>query len=206
MKRRFDHERPACAILIDSGTDLELRSSSSLSVPSTCSRRVLMTVRAVRAGADGPLRTTVSLRFSAFRSPDRIGYRNTQATPPIPRPRRERKRHVRHDIASGPLAYGFGRVERGGKALLFAVVARPVPEAGAADAGRAVVADDVALRVFPGHVVDEDILGDDDVALHPEDFGDVGNASRSVAQARGLHDDVDGARTAISRMVREGSA
>ena len=74
-KRRFDQVRPACAIFTDSGTDLALtlRCSSSLSVPSTCSRRVFVGLRVERAGATDPVRATVSMRFSAFRSPDRNG-------------------------------------------------------------------------------------------------------------------------------------
>ena len=47
------------------------------------------------------------------------------------------------------------------------------------------------LRVLAQHVVDEEVLGDDDVAFHPHHLGDVGDAARAVAQARGLDDDVD---------------
>src|SRR5688500_18617140 len=43
----------------------------------------------------------------------------------------------------------------------------------------------------PG-VVDEEILHGDDVALHTEDLGDVGDAARAVAQPGLLDDDVDG--------------
>ncbi len=78
-----------------------------------------------------------------------------------------------------------------GKALLVAVVARTLPEFRAADAGRAVPADDLAVGVLADHVVEEDVLGDDGVAFHAHHLGDVGDAARAVAQARGLDDDVD---------------
>ena len=52
-------------------------------------------------------------------------------------------------------------------------------------------AEDVAVGVLTGHVVDEQILGDDDVAFHPHHFGDVSDLARAVAQARGLDHDVD---------------
>ena len=61
------------------------------------------------------------------------------------------------------------------------------------------------MRVLADHLVDEQVLGDDDVAFHAHHLGDVGDPARAVAQARGLHDDVDRARTIISRMVRDGS-
>ncbi len=73
-KRCFDQVSPACAILMLSGTDfaLELRSSSSLSVPSTCSRRVFCWLRDVRSGTvPGPV--TRSLRFSILVSPESEG-------------------------------------------------------------------------------------------------------------------------------------
>ena len=52
-------------------------------------------------------------------------------------------------------------------------------------------ADDVAVGVLADHVVDEQVLGDDGVAFHAHHLGDVGDAARAVAQARGLDDDVD---------------
>lgn len=35
--------------------------------------------------------------------------------------------------------------------------------------------DDVAFGILADHVVDEQILGDDNIAFHPHDFCDVGN-------------------------------
>ena len=72
---RFDQVSQACCILTCRGTDfcLACSASSSLSVPSTCSRRVFVGLRVERAGATDPVRATVSMRFSAFRSPDRRG-------------------------------------------------------------------------------------------------------------------------------------
>ena len=60
-----------------------------------------------------------------------------------------------------------------------------------ADAGRAVPADDVAFGVLAYHVVDEQVLCNDDVAFHPHDFGDMGDLARAIAQTRGLDDDVN---------------
>ena len=99
----------------------------------------------------------------------------------------------------------LGGVERGGEPLLLAVVAGALPEARPADAGRAVAADQIAVRVLADDVVDEQVLGDDDVAFHAHHLGDVGDAARAVAQARGLHDRRRSRRTIISRMVRDGS-
>jgi hypothetical protein len=54
-----------------------------------------------------------------------------------------------------------------------------------------VAAEDVALRVLARHVVDEQVLGDDDIAFHPHHLGDVGNFAGAIAQARGLDHDVE---------------
>src|SRR2546423_10125305 len=87
-------------------------------------------------------------------------------------------------------ADGFGGIERRREALLLAVVARPVPEFRAANAGRMMLADDVAVGVLAGHLVHEDVLRDDDVAFHTDHFSDVGDAAGTIAQACRLHDDV----------------
>ncbi len=63
-------------------------------------------------------------------------------------------------------------------------------------------AGDIALRVLPGDVVDEDVLGDDHVTLHPHHLGDVGDAPGAVAQARRLHDHVDGAAQHLANGAR----
>src|SRR5271169_6637358 len=86
---------------------------------------------------------------------------------------------------------GLGGVEGGGETLIFAEIARAIPKARLADSGRAVLADDTAVLILADEVVDEQILRDDDVALHAHHLGNVGDATRAVAQARGLHDDVD---------------
>ncbi len=74
---------------------------------------------------------------------------------------------------------------------LLAEIACPVPESRPADAGGAVPPDDAAVRVLADDLVDEQILGDDDVTFHAEHFGDVRDAAGAVAQARRLHDHVD---------------
>src|SRR5215471_11163275 len=89
-------------------------------------------------------------------------------------------------MARYPSILRFRRIERRGKALLLAVVPGALPEARAADAGRAMPADDLAVGVFAHQVVDENVLGDDGVAFHAHHLGDVGDAARTVAQARGL--------------------
>src|SRR3954453_14036093 len=80
----------------------------------------------------------------------------------------------------------------GGRELSFlAVVARALPEARAAHAGRAMAPDPTAVLVLAHDVVEHDVLRDDDVAFHPHDFGDVSDPARAVAEALRLDDDVD---------------
>src|SRR5687768_14040239 len=74
---------------------------------------------------------------------------------------------------------------------LFVEVARALGEIGLGDAGRAVKPRQHAVGVLPQDVVDEYVLGDDDVALHPQNFGYVRDAARAVAQARRLHHHID---------------
>ena len=85
----------------------------------------------------------------------------------------------------------FGRGKGGGEVLFLAEVARAVPELRMADAGRAMLTDDLAVLVFALDVVDEEILRDRHVALHAEDLGDVGDAAGAIAQPLRLDDDVD---------------
>src|SRR5690606_8926407 len=83
------------------------------------------------------------------------------------------------------------RLEGVGEPCFLAVVAGAVPERGAADTGRDVLADDAALRVLALDVVEHEVLRDDHVAFHADHLGDVGDAAGAVAQAGGLDDDVD---------------
>src|ERR1051325_696074 len=71
----------------------------------------------------------------------------------------------------------LGGVERRAEALLVAEVFRAFPELRAADAGRAVAADEPAVLVLAHHLVDENVLGDDDVAFHAHHLGDVRDAA-----------------------------
>src|SRR6266699_69971 len=82
-------------------------------------------------------------------------------------------------------------VERGGEALFLAVVARAVPKPRPADAGGAMAADQLALGVLAQDFIEEQVLGDDHVALHAHHFGQVGDAARAVAQPGGLDDQID---------------
>src|ERR1700689_962059 len=93
--------------------------------------------------------------------------------------------------APSNLHVNLGLVRPRGKSLLFAIVSRASPKARSANSGRAMPSDNVAVGVLADHVVEEDVLGDDGVALHAHHLGNVGNAPGAVAQARGLNDDVD---------------
>ena len=49
----------------------------------------------------------------------------------------------------------------------------------------------ISLCVLSRDFVNKEILGCDDLSLHADQLGDVGNPSRSVSQARGLNNDVN---------------
>src|ERR1039457_6765142 len=85
----------------------------------------------------------------------------------------------------------FGGVACGRKSLLFAVISRAIPEARPPDAGRAMPANDVPVGVLADHVVEEQVLGNDGVALHAHHLGDVRDAPGAVAQTSRLDDNVD---------------
>ena len=53
------------------------------------------------------------------------------------------------------------------------------------------LADDLAVFIFADDLIQEQILGDDDIALHPGHFGNMGDATGAIAQSRGLDDDID---------------
>jgi len=150
MNRRFDQDRPACAIRTESGGDLALdrRCSISFKLPSTCSRRDFLAA----AGA---------LSAGACRSGSGAGHHSPGVAPPFVRPRGSDRRRPRRCppkeaaarknraiicmLASLSVSDLIGSRSRPhparGEALLLAVIARPIPETRAADAGRAVVAD-----------------------------------------------------------------
>src|SRR3954468_3894072 len=116
---------------------------------------------------------------------------NNQARPPRAVAARNARASVCMLMDSSLVLDDFGGVERGRKPLLLVVIPRAFPEFGTSDPGRAVPADDLAVGVLADHVVEEYVLGDDGVAFHAHHLGDVGDAARTVAQARGLDDDVD---------------
>ena len=89
------------------------------------------------------------------------------------------------------MLFGIGLFQRLDQIGFFVEIARPLGELRLGDTGRTVLAHQHAVAVFAHDVIDEDVLGDDDVALHAQHFGNVGDATRAVAQTRGLHDDVD---------------
>src|ERR687892_486419 len=97
---------------------------------------------------------------------------NTHATPPMAVAARNASASACMLIASSRIVGDFGGIERRRKPLLFVVISRAVPELRAADAGRAVPPDDLAVRVFAEQFVDEQILGDDGVAFHAHHLGD----------------------------------
>src|SRR6185436_17743837 len=112
---------------------------------------------------------------------------NTQARPPMVVAARNASASVCMLMDSSRVLDDFGGVERGRKPLLFAEISRALPEPRASDPGRAVPSDDLAVRVFADHVVEEHVLGDDGVAFHAHHLGDVGDAARTVAQTRSLY-------------------
>src|SRR6266700_4535819 len=85
----------------------------------------------------------------------------------------------------------FGGIQHRRKPLFFAVISRAFPEPWPSDAGRVMAADDLAIRILAEQFVKEHVLGDDGVAFHAHDHGDVGEAPRAVAQTGGLDNDVD---------------
>src|SRR5712672_1520891 len=82
-------------------------------------------------------------------------------------------------------------VERFGELAIQPEIARAVPEGRTRNAGSDMVAADTACFVLAVDLVDEEILGDDHVAFRTDHLGDIGDATRTVAQALGLHDDID---------------
>src|SRR6266571_263107 len=103
---------------------------------------------------------------------------NTQATPPTATATSENRASVcifMAVVSPRRLAGRLGGVERGRESLLFAVVARAIPELRPADAGRFVPADQVAVGILAGQLIDEQVLRDDHVAFHPRHLGDVGD-------------------------------
>src|SRR5437899_3344427 len=118
---------------------------------------------------------------------------NTQAMPPIATLTRKNNEIAFMAARSRSLVVrvdGFRGVERGREALLLAVVARAIPEFRSADAGRFMVADNVAVGILAGHLVEEDVLCDDDITFHANHLGDVSDAAGAIAQACRLYDDV----------------
>src|ERR1041385_2021158 len=71
----------------------------------------------------------------------------------------------------------LGGVERRAESLLVAEILRAFPEFRATDASRAMAPDEPAVLVLPHHLVDENVLRDDDVAFHAHHFGDVRDAA-----------------------------
>src|SRR3954469_16609935 len=89
----------------------------------------------------------------------------------------------RSGMRSVPI-HDLGSVERLAEPAFQAVIAGPLPEFRPADAGGPVTPDQLAVRVLSDDVVEEHVLRGDDVALHAEHLGDVGDAPGAVAQAR----------------------
>src|SRR2546430_17733969 len=115
---------------------------------------------------------------------------NTQARPPMAVAAIKASASACMLMDSSRILDDFGGIERSRESLLFAVISRPFPEPRTSDPGRAVPPDDLAVRVFADHVVQEYILGDDGVAFHAHHLGDVGDAARAITNARGLHADI----------------
>src|SRR5450432_2907845 len=102
----------------------------------------------------------------------------TQTTPPIASVTSEKTTIVCNSNTVMALLFFqcaglVGRVECGGEPLFLAVIARAIPKARPSDASRAMLADQLALCVFADHLIDKQVLRDDDIAFHAEHFGDV---------------------------------
>src|SRR5579883_3494958 len=110
----------------------------------------------------------------------------TQATPPIEAATKKNSAIICIGMTASvqsisvAFAYHLGRIQSRGEPLLLAIVAGAIPELRAADAGRAMAADEVALRVLPDDLIEEQILGDDHIAFRCQHLGDVGDAARAV--------------------------
>src|SRR5919201_4843300 len=101
---------------------------------------------------------------------------NTQASPPTAVAARKPRARFCMFMARASISWLYFRsVEGRGQPLLLVVVSRALPEFRPADAGRAVLADDLAVGVLADQIVEEDILGDDGVAFHAHHLGDVGD-------------------------------
>src|SRR5580704_15171638 len=94
-------------------------------------------------------------------------------------------------LTSDPVFVGKSSVECSSQPRLLAVIAGALPELRTADSGRLVPADEIAIGVFTDDLVGVEVLGNDDVAFHAHHLSDVRVAAGAIAQARGLHDDVD---------------
>src|SRR5690606_25489051 len=70
--------------------------------------------------------------------------------------------------------FGVGLFECFDEIGFFVEVAGPLGELRLGDAGRAVAADQHAVRIFADDVVEENVLRHDHVAFHPKNLGDVG--------------------------------
>src|ERR1700680_464997 len=85
---------------------------------------------------------------------------------------------------------GLDAVERLCELALKAEISRTVPKSRPNNTGPDVLAFDAPVLVFAIHLIDEQILGDDDVAFSTRHFSDAGDAPGTVAQAFGLNDNV----------------
>src|SRR5258708_28016114 len=110
-------------------------------------------------------------------------------TPPAGRPRMR---------SSEPM---LGRLERRHELALFTEITGPVVKLGA-QPGVAELAGQLAVPVLAGDVVEEEVLQGDDVTLGAGDLGHVRDLARAVAQALGLHDDVDGTGALVAHRLR----
>src|SRR5665811_888961 len=79
-----------------------------------------------------------------------------------------------------------------GQTFVFIEITRLFVEVGPRNAGGAVTPRDTSVRVFPGDVIDVEILQRDHLTLEAQDLGHMGDLARAVAHAGRLDDDVDG--------------
>src|SRR5476649_1230799 len=121
---------------------------------------------------------------------------NTQTTPPIASVTSENTTIVCNSNTAMALlffqrAWLVGGIERCGEPLFLAVISCPIPETRPSNASRTMLTDQFSVGVLACHLVDEQVLRNDDIAFHADHFGNVRDLARAVAQASSLDHDID---------------
>src|SRR5689334_3830711 len=171
------------------------RSSSSLSVSATCRRRLLATSAcALPAMRFARFSVTPWIRLSVRCSPDRYGLISRKTMAAMESAASSNSPASISSLLSmgiARFAVCLGGGERLRQASRFTVILGALPKAWPGDARRSVHARDLVVGVLAGDVENDQILQGDHVTLHADHLGDMRDLAGAVAQARGLHDNVD---------------